>query len=157
MTTTYERMRNLLAEWEREKPLETALKGLSTVFGVNQEPKQVAEAIEEIAVRGNEFSEVLAINCVIALWVSRPFNVDGANQIATLLEALTNQRLVERVEFIFPVSIRTSLPGFMPNASERINQLEVLLNNRTLPLGQSERLLAMELARFLRVRRHRYQ
>jgi hypothetical protein len=156
MTKTYEDMRKMLVTWEAEKPLETAIKGFSTLFGVNREPRQVAEAVEILA-RGNEFGKVLAINCVIALWASRPFNADGATYIATLLESLSDQRMVERVESIFPVSIRTSLPRFMPSASERVAQLEVLLSDRTIRLEQPERLLAIELIRFLRLRRHRYQ
>lgn len=150
-------MRKLLAEWEREKPLETALKGLASVFRVNQEPKLVAEAVEIIAARGGEFSNVLAINCVIALWASRSSNADGATYIATLLETFSSLRMIDAVETIFPISIRTSLPGFLPNAGEQVNRLDVLLSNRTLQLEQSERLLAIELKRFLATRRHRYQ
>jgi hypothetical protein len=155
--TIYEDMRKMLGTWEREKPLETALKGISVVFGVNKEPNMIAEAVETIAARGREFDNSLAICLVLALWASRPFNADSAGNLADLLDSLSSPRLIERVEAIFPISISTSLPGFQPRASERVVQLDGLLSDRTLELEQQERLLALELVRFLRARRHRYQ
>jgi hypothetical protein len=157
VTTTYEKMRTLLAEWERVKPLETALKGLSVVLGVNQEPRCIAEAVEIVAVRGREFDNTLAMCLVLALWASRPFNADGSAHMAALLDSLESEMMIASVVTLFPVSIRTSLPGFLPRASELVARLETLLNDRTTELSQQERLLALELIRFLRTRRHRYQ
>lgn len=157
MTKTYEDMRKMLSNWEVEKPLETALKGFSTMFGVNQEPKQIAEAAEFIAARGREFDNTLAMCLVLALWASRPFNADSAVNIAALLESLLSDSIIARVETIFPIAVRTSLPGFLPDASALVTRLEMLLNDRTTELNQQERLLALEVVRFLKLRRFRYQ
>jgi hypothetical protein len=157
MTQTYEKMRNTLSAWENEKPLETALKGLSAMFGVNKEPQIIAQAIEEIAARGREIDNTMAMCLVLALWVSRPFNADSSTNLATLYDSLESESIAARIEPIFPISFRTTLPSFLPRASELVNRLETLSNDRTTEMGQSERLLALELVRFLKLRRHRYQ
>jgi hypothetical protein len=155
-TQTYEKLRTFLRKWREEDVLAKVGKFFSMVLTLNREPKELAEALNELtASPSRPFEFTLSICLVLAMWAARPLNADGAAYLAYLLESLANERVEARLLEIFPLSVTTSLPGFKPSADREVDELKRLI--RQGGLEESEIALANQVLNFLAERSNRFQ